>query len=107
MTPEYIFIFVKRSSGIKMIVINSNLTYVSRECHRQFSTWIVNKGLRLILNYSWGTTPSISVGTEYQYVEIPWSSFGLASAPSTMNIVFNNNTGNTNTIYMDDIGYYY
>lgn len=71
------------------------------------STSAINNGLRLILNYSWGTTPSVSVGKEYQYVEIPWSSFGLASAPSTMNVVFNNNTGNTNTIYMDDIGYYY
>lgn len=71
------------------------------------STSAINNGLRLILNYSWTTTPSINVGTEYQYVEMPWSAFGLSSTPSTMNVVFNNNTGDTNTIYMDDIGYYY
>lgn len=71
------------------------------------STAAINNGLRLILNYTWTTTPSISVGTEYQYIELPWSAFGLSSAPPTMNMVFNNNTGDTNTIYMDDIGYYY
>lgn len=64
------------------------------------------KGLKLILNYSYATTPSVSLSTDYQYFEIPWSEFGLSAAPSTMNVTYNNNTGSTNTIYLDDIGYY-
>ncbi|AZI20335.1 hypothetical protein EIH08_06055 [Chryseobacterium taklimakanense] len=67
----------------------------------------ISNGIKLILNYSWAATPTISSETEYKYIEIPWSEFGLASAPATMNLTFNHAQGEPNDIYLDDIGYYY
>ncbi|SFI84267.1 IPT/TIG domain-containing protein [Kaistella treverensis] len=67
----------------------------------------INQGIKIILNYSWAATPTISSATEYQYIEIPWSEFGLASAPETMNLTLNHAQGEPNDIYLDDIGYYY
>nr|WP_314495932.1 IPT/TIG domain-containing protein [uncultured Chryseobacterium sp.] len=67
-------------------------------------------GVRLILNYSWTTTPSITIGEVYKYYEIPFTGangFGLSATPSTMNLTLNHNTGVENEIYLDDIGYYY
>lgn len=66
--------------------------------------------IKLILNYSWSSTPMITVGEVYKYYEIPFegsTGFGLSSAPSTMNLTFNHATGVENEIYLDDIGYYY
>lgn len=62
--------------------------------------------LKLILNYSYGTTPKVSLDTNYKYYELPWSEFGLSAAPSTMNLTYNNFSGDKNIIYIDDIGYY-
>lgn len=67
----------------------------------------ISNGIKLILNYSWAATPTISSATEYQYIEIPWSEFGLTSAPETMNLTLNHAQGEPNDIYLDDIGYYY
>ena len=67
----------------------------------------ISNGIKLILNYSWAATPTLSSETEYKYIEIPWSEFGLASAPATMNLTFNHAQGEPNDIYLDDIGYYY
>ncbi|UJF29593.1 IPT/TIG domain-containing protein [Kaistella sp. 97-N-M2] len=66
--------------------------------------------MKLVLNYSWNTTPTITITDTYQYFEIPFASsagFGLSSTPSTMNLTFNNASGEENDIYLDDIGYYY
>ncbi|MCQ4035134.1 IPT/TIG domain-containing protein [Kaistella montana] len=67
----------------------------------------INQGIKIILNYSWAATPTISAGTSYEYVEIPFSQFGLSAAPDTMNLTFNNANGDSNDVYLDDIGYYY
>lgn len=63
--------------------------------------------LNLILNYSWGTVPVKDINNTYTYYEIPWSEFGLTSAPSTINIVFRNFSGDAFNVYIDDLGYYY
>lgn len=66
--------------------------------------------IKLILNYSWGTTPTITIGEVYKYYEIPFegsAGFGLSGTPSTMNLTFNNASGSEYEIYLDDIGYYY
>ncbi|WP_379963030.1 IPT/TIG domain-containing protein [Epilithonimonas sp. UC225_85] len=66
--------------------------------------------IKLILNYGWGTTPTITVGEVYKYYEIPFegaTGFGLSATPSTMNLTLNHAAGSENEIYLDDIGYYY
>ena len=62
--------------------------------------------LQIILNYNGGAAPLRDLSTDYQYYEIPWSAFGLSAAPYNMNLTYKNNSGNPNTMYFDDIGYY-
>lgn len=67
-----------------------------------------SQNMQVMINYNWGNRATIDITGDFQEYRIPWSTFGLSSAPTaaSSNIIFFNQ-GTANVYYIDDLGYYY
>ncbi|MCZ8196927.1 MAG: hypothetical protein O9267_04915 [Flavobacterium sp.] len=65
------------------------------------------QNMQVMINYNWNDRATIDITNEFKEFRIPWSTFGLSSAPtgSSSNIIFFNQ-GTANIYYIDDLGYY-